>query len=66
MSRIGRAPIEIPAGVEVTCNGNVVTVKGSKGTLSHNVHPDMTSRSKATPSTSPARAMTNCTAPCTA
>ena len=42
MSRIGRAPIEIPAGVEVTCNGNVVTVKGPKGTLSHNVHPDMT------------------------
>ena len=34
MSRIGRAPIEIPAGVEVTCNGNVVTVKGPKGTLS--------------------------------
>ena len=42
MSRIGRAPIEIPAGVEVTCNGNVVTVKGPKGSLSHNVHPDMT------------------------
>ena len=42
MSRIGRAPIEIPAGVEVTCNGNVVTVKGPKGTLSHTVHPDMT------------------------
>ena len=42
MSRIGRAPIEIPAGVEVTCNGNVVTVKRPKATLSHNVHPDMT------------------------
>ena len=42
MSRIGRAPIEIPAGVEVTCNGNVVTVKGPKGTLLHNAHPDMT------------------------
>ena len=42
MSRIGRAPIEIPAGVEVTCNGNVVSVKGPKGSLSHNVHPDMT------------------------
>ena len=37
MSRIGRAPIEIPAGVEVTCNGNVVTVKGPKGSLSHTV-----------------------------
>ena len=34
MSRIGRAPIEIPAGVEVTCNGTLVTVKGPKGTLS--------------------------------
>lgn len=42
MSRIGRAPIEIPAGVEVTCNGTLVTVKGPKGTLTHNVHPDMT------------------------
>ena len=42
MSRIGRAPIEIPAGVEVTCNGTIVTVKGPKGTLTHNVHPDMT------------------------
>ena len=42
MSRIGRAPIEIPAGVEVTCSGTLVTVKGPKGTLTHNVHPDMT------------------------
>ena len=42
MSRIGRAPIEIPAGVEVACNGTLVTVKGPKGTLTHNVHPDMT------------------------
>ena len=42
MSRIGRAPIEIPAGVEVTCNGNVVTVKGPKGTLLQNEHPDRT------------------------
>ena len=42
MSRIGRAPIEIPAGVEVTCNGTLVTVKGPKGTLTHSVHPDMT------------------------
>ena len=42
MSRIGRAPIEIPAGVEVTCNGTIVTVKGPKGTLTHDVQPDMT------------------------
>ena len=33
MSRIGRMPVEIPAGVTVTVNGNNVTVKGPKGTL---------------------------------
>ena len=34
MSRIGRLPVAIPAGVEVTvADGNVVTVKGPKGTL---------------------------------
>ena len=33
MSRIGRMPVEIPAGVTVTVNGNAVTVKGPKGTL---------------------------------
>ena len=35
MSRIGKNPIEIPAGVDVTINGADVTVKGPKGTLSH-------------------------------
>lgn len=33
MSRIGRKPIAIPAGVEVAVNGNEVTVKGPKGTM---------------------------------
>ncbi|QWT24042.1 50S ribosomal protein L6 [Subtercola sp. PAMC28395] len=33
MSRIGRLPIEIPAGVEVTVDGQAVTVKGPKGEL---------------------------------
>jgi len=33
MSRIGKMPISVPAGVDVTINGNVVTVKGPKGTL---------------------------------
>ena len=33
MSRIGKMPISIPAGVDVTINDNVVTVKGPKGTL---------------------------------
>ncbi|MDI9486097.1 MAG: 50S ribosomal protein L6 [Bacillota bacterium] len=41
MSRIGRAPIEIPAGVEVTINGNSIDVKGPKGKLSREFHPEM-------------------------
>ena len=42
MSRIGRMPITVPAGVEVTvAEGNVVTVKGPKGTLTQKLHPDM-------------------------
>lgn len=41
MSRIGRAPIEVPAGVEVTINGNVIDVKGPKGKLSREFHPEM-------------------------
>lgn len=39
MSRIGKLPITIPAGVTVTVNNNVVTVKGPKGELSQNVNP---------------------------
>lgn len=41
MSRIGRKPIAIPAGVEVKLDGNVITVKGAKGTLTQEFHPDM-------------------------
>lgn len=41
MSRIGKAPIEIPAGVTVQVNGNVVTVKGPKGELTQEVNPDI-------------------------
>ena len=41
MSRIGRKPIVIPAGVEVNVNDHVVTVKGPKGTLNSNIHPMM-------------------------
>lgn len=37
MSRIGRNPITVPSGVEVTVDGREVTVKGPKGTLSHTV-----------------------------
>ena len=41
MSRIGKAPIEIPAGVTVTVKDNVVTVKGPKGQLEQAVNPDL-------------------------
>jgi large subunit ribosomal protein L6 len=37
MSRIGRMPIVVPSGVEVSIDGSEVTVKGPKGTLSHTV-----------------------------
>ena len=37
MSRIGKKPISVPAGVEVTIDGQNVSVKGPKGTLSHTV-----------------------------
>jgi large subunit ribosomal protein L6 len=42
MSRIGRMPITIPAGVEVTLDGQHVLVKGPLGTLERDVHPEMT------------------------
>ena len=42
MSRIGRAPIHIPSGVTVTVGAdNLVKVKGPKGELSREIHPDM-------------------------
>ena len=41
MSRIGRAPITVPAGVEVTLNGNHITVKGPKGTLEREIAPSI-------------------------
>ena len=37
MSRIGRLPIPVPGGVEIDLDGQLVTVKGPKGTLSHSV-----------------------------
>ncbi len=42
MSRIGRAPITIPAGVEVKVDGSTVSVKGPKGTLTKTMHSNMT------------------------
>jgi large subunit ribosomal protein L6 len=41
MSRIGRLPIAVPSGVDVTIDGRTVTVKGPKGTLSRALHPDI-------------------------
>ena len=40
MSRIGKLPIVIPAGVTVTVKDNVVTVKGPKGELSQSINRD--------------------------
>ncbi len=39
MSRIGKQPVQIPAKVTVTINGQNVVVKGPKGELAHAVHP---------------------------
>ena len=41
MSRVGRKPVPIPAGVEVTVEGQLVRVKGPRGTLEREFHPDM-------------------------
>lgn len=38
MSRVAKSPVLVPAGVEIKLDGNSVTVKGGKGTLSLNVH----------------------------
>lgn len=41
MSRIGKKPIAVPAGVDVTLNGVSITVKGPNGVLSRELHKDM-------------------------
>ncbi|MCG6954622.1 MAG: 50S ribosomal protein L6, partial [Gemmatimonadetes bacterium] len=41
MSRIGKLPVEVPKGVDVTLAGTLLTVKGPKGTLSLEHHPEM-------------------------
>jgi large subunit ribosomal protein L6 len=41
MSRIGRSPIAVPAGVTVTLEGRSITVTGPKGELHRDLHPDM-------------------------
>ena len=42
MSRIGKNPITIPAGVDVKLDGNVITVKGAKGTLTQKIRQEIT------------------------
>lgn len=42
MSRIGKQPIPVPAGVEVAIVDNTITVKGAKGELSYEFNPIMT------------------------
>ena len=42
MSRIGRLPIPVPAGVDVTIDGPAVTVTGPKGTLAHTIADPIT------------------------
>ncbi|WP_374016387.1 50S ribosomal protein L6 [Paenibacillus thiaminolyticus] len=42
MSRIGRKPITVPGGVTVTLDNSVITIKGPKGSLSREIHKDMT------------------------
>ena len=41
MSRIGNKPITIPEGVEVTIADKIITVKGTKGTLTREIHPNI-------------------------
>lgn len=44
MSRIGRNPVVVPTGVDVTIDGSLVTVRGPKGTLTHTVVSPITIR----------------------
>lgn len=48
MSRIGKKPIEIPSGVEITIDGQVVTAKGPLGTESVTVRPEIAVKLKIT------------------
>lgn len=41
MSRKGKVPVKIPAGVQVKIDGNRIEIKGSKGTLNHTVNPEL-------------------------
>ena len=47
MSRIGRSPVKIPSGVQVTIDGATVVVKGPKGELTRTFRPEITVRQEA-------------------
>lgn len=42
MSRVGKKPVPIPQGTKIDLNGSAITVTGPKGTLSRELHPDIT------------------------
>jgi large subunit ribosomal protein L6 len=44
MSRVAKKPVPVPAGVEVSVEGDTVTVKGSKGVLTQRIHPSVQMR----------------------
>lgn len=48
MSRIGKKPITIPAGVTVTIDGQHIKVTGPKGTLERDIHPAVTAKVEGT------------------
>ncbi len=41
MSRVGKSPIPVPKGAEISINGVNITVKGPLGALTHNLHPSV-------------------------
>lgn len=41
MSRVAKSPVKIPAGVEIKCSGQTLTIKGGKGQLELNVHANV-------------------------
>ena len=48
MSRVGRAPVPVPTGVEITVQGRELTVKGPKGTLERRIPGDISVRQEGT------------------
>ncbi len=42
MSRIAKAPVTVPAGVEISISGQSLTAKGKNGQLTHEIHPSVT------------------------